>query len=66
MNQILDYNPNKNSGSGKSSSSDKIVRIFAVILVIFALCLVGSGIYGMYKNQKKKMFLKLILQLKLL
>lgn len=54
MNQILDYNPNKSSGSGKSSSSDKIVRVFAVILVIFALCLVGSGIYGMYKNQKKE------------
>lgn len=54
MNQILDYNPNKSSGSGKPSGSDKIVRVFAVILVIFALCLVGSGIYGMYKNQKKE------------
>lgn len=54
MNQILDYNPNKGSGSNKSSGSDKIVRVFAVILVIFALCLVGSGIYGIYKNQKKE------------
>lgn len=54
MNQILDYNPNKSSGSGNSSGSDKIVRIFAVILVIFALCLVGSGLYGMYKNNKKE------------
>lgn len=52
MNQILDYNPNKSSGSGNSSGSDKIVRIFAVILVVFALCLVGSGVYGMLKNNK--------------
>ncbi len=54
MNQILDYNPNKSSGSGNSSGSDKVVRIFAVILVIFALCLLGSGIYGMYKNSNKE------------
>lgn len=54
MNQILDYNPNKSSGSGKTSGSDKIVRVFAIILIIFALCLVGSGIYGVYKNQKKE------------
>lgn len=54
MNQILDYNPNKSSGSGKSSGSDKVVRIFAVILVVFALCLVGSGLYGMFNNSKKE------------
>lgn len=53
MNQILDYNPNKSSGSGKSSGTDKIVRIFAVILVLFALFLVGSGLFGMYKNSQK-------------
>ena len=53
MNQILDYNPNKSSGSGKSSGTDNIVRIFAVILVVFALVLVGSGLYGMYKNNQK-------------
>ena len=42
MNQILDYNPNKSSGSGKASGSDKVVRIFAIILIVFAVCLVGS------------------------
>jgi len=53
MNQILDYNPNKKSG--KTSGSDKIVRVFAIILIIFALCLVGSGAYGIYKrNQESK------------
>lgn len=51
MNQILDYTPNKNSGRN-SSGSDKIVRIFAIILVIFSICLLGSGVYSLYKNKK--------------
>lgn len=49
MNQILDYNPNKNP-SGGSSGSDKVVRVFAVILAIFAICLLAGGVYGIYKN----------------
>lgn len=53
MNQILDYNPNKSSG-GSSSNSDKIVRVFAVILIIFALCLLGSGIYNLMKNKESE------------
>lgn len=51
MNQILDYNPNKKS-SGSSSGSDKVVRVFAVLLVIFSICLLGSGLYGIYKNKE--------------
>lgn len=51
MNQILDYNPNK--GNKSSSGSDKIIRVFAIILIIFALCLVASGVYRMYiRNQE--------------
>lgn len=53
MNQILDYNPNKNSGGG-SSGSDKIVRVFAIILAIFAICLLAGGAYGIYKNNDNK------------
>lgn len=49
MNQILDYNPNKSSGGG-TSGSDKVVRVFAVILAIFAICLLAGGAYGIYKN----------------
>lgn len=52
MNQILDYNPNKSSGGG-SSGTDKIVRVFAAILFIFAVCLLASGAYGLYNNSKK-------------
>lgn len=51
MNQILDYNPNKNSG-GKPSGSDTIVRVFAVLIACFAICLVAGGIYGVHKNKK--------------
>ncbi len=53
MNQILDYNPNKKGNS--SSGSDKIVRVFAVILIIFAIVLIASGAWGVYKrNQENK------------
>lgn len=51
MNQILEYSPNKNAGGG-SSGSDKIVRIFALILIIFALCFIGIGGYGFVKKNK--------------
>lgn len=51
MNQILDYNPNK--GNKTSSGSDKIVKFFAIVLIIFALCLVASGVYRIYmRNQE--------------
>lgn len=51
MNQILEYSPVKNSGGG-SSGSDKIVRIFALILIIFALCFIAIGAYGFFKKNK--------------
>ncbi len=51
MNQILDYNPNSNFN--KSSGSDKIVRVFAIILMIFAIVLIAVVGYGMYKNKKE-------------
>lgn len=51
MNQILEYSPNKNSGGG-TSGSDKIVRIFALILIIFALCFIAVGGYGFIKKSK--------------
>lgn len=50
MNQILDYNPNKSSG-GKPSKSDTLVRLFAIFIGCFAICLVGAGIYGVHKNK---------------
>ena len=52
MNQILDYNPNKSSGGG-SSGSDKVVRVFAILLACFAICLLVGGGIGLYKNKQK-------------
>ncbi len=51
MNQILDYNPNKGSGGGGSSNSDKIVRVFAVLIAIFGLFLLGNAGYSIYKDK---------------
>lgn len=52
MNQILDYTPNKSSRNSPSGNSDKIVRVFAILLVIFSLCLLGSGLFSIMKNRK--------------
>ena len=52
MNQILDYNPNSKS-SKPSGGSDKIVRVFAVILIIFAIALISIVVYGRVSNQKE-------------
>lgn len=53
MNQILDYNPNKGSSGGGSSKSDKIVRVFAVLMGIFGLFLLGNAAYSLYKNNQQ-------------
>lgn len=53
MNQILDYSPNKNSG-GNSSRTDKIVRVFAVFLILFAVCLLAVGGYGYFKKNAER------------
>lgn len=53
MNQILDYNPNKSSGGG-SSGSDKVVRVFAIILICFAICLVVAGGYNIINNKTEE------------
>lgn len=52
MNQILEYSPNKSSGGG-GSGSDKIVRVFALILIVCALCFIGIGGYGALSKNKK-------------
>lgn len=52
MNQILDYNPNSKS-SKKGGGSDNIVRVFAVILILFAIALISIVVYGRVSNQKE-------------
>ena len=53
MNQILDYNPisnGDNRGNNGNSPTDKIVKAFAFLLIIFAICLIGIGIYNKIQN----------------
>lgn len=56
MNQIIDYNPNKNSRKEPSTKSDAIVRVFAVLLALFAIAILASGGYKLYttKQEEKK------------
>ncbi len=59
MNQILDYTPNgggktPNKGKGPSNiNSDKVVRILAIFLIIFAICIIGIAIYSRVSHNKK-------------
>ena len=53
MNQILDYNPisnGENRGNGGNGGTDKIVKAFAILLIFFAICLIGIGIYNKIQN----------------
>lgn len=56
MNQILDYNPisnGENRRNSNNSGTDKIVKVFALLLIIFAICLIGIGIYNKVQNSSK-------------
>lgn len=56
MNQILEYsninNNGKYSGGGNKNTSDKLVKIFALILLLFAIFLIISGATSFLKNKK--------------
>ena len=60
MNQILSVEPPKpskekkqkvrNSSGGGTIEIDKIVRFFAIVLIVFGLIMIGSGSYSMYQG----------------
>lgn len=56
MNQILETSSEKRGKSPKNglggSSSDKIIKVFAIILMFFAIFLIGSGVYSLIKNKE--------------
>ena len=68
MNQILDYSQNTNKApsqksfgggggynpkpSRNDSGSDKIVRVFAIILIIFAVAVIGIALSSKLKNDE--------------
>lgn len=53
MNQIIEHTPNKSSG-GNTPKTDKIVRVFFVFMIIFAICIIGVGAYSILKNKQKE------------
>lgn len=51
MNQILDYDVNNKSN--KPGGTDKIIRVFAIIIIIFAIGLIAVVGYGMFSNRQE-------------
>lgn len=62
MNQILSVEPPKpkkekkqkmrNSSGGGTIEIDKIVRFFAIVLIVFGIVMIGSGSYSMYQGMQ--------------
>ena len=56
MNQILDYNPIRNDDSNNNynnrnmGNKSNVIKAFAIILIIFAICLIGIGVFNKYMN----------------
>lgn len=52
MNQILDYGTEKRGKAPKQNSTktEKTIKIFAIFLMIFAILLIGSGVYSLVTN----------------
>ena len=61
MNQILATNPeprkqkSKKVGNGKSGSKDiaSVTKFFAIGLIVFGACVIGTGSYALYKGEGK-------------
>lgn len=69
MNQILEFgnensgkapkwNKNKGNNGGGGSSSDKIIKVFAFLLMIIAIALIASGVFSLMKNKKDEASVK--------
>lgn len=61
MNQILEFGTEKRGKTPKGhnhksggSSSDKIVKVFAILLMVFAVVLIGSGVYSLVSNNTEE------------
>ena len=50
-NNYNNYNNNNNNNNKRIKSTDKIVRVFAFCMIIFAVGLISSGVYSYKKNQ---------------
>ncbi len=52
MNQILSVNNDKNNKGkvGKQASLKTVVKVFVAVLIIFAMCTIGVGVYAIVNN----------------
>lgn len=55
MNQILStsmpMNNNKKNKSGKPIAIGSILKFFGIVILVFGVFLIGTGVYAIYKNQ---------------
>ena len=56
MNQIL-FTENKMENSTKVG---KIVKVFCAIIIVFSICLIGKGIYGIVQNDDEQVAKKVV------
>ena len=55
MNQILSVEPNRKSKKTNNSGPvdiKTIVKFFGIVLIIFGVCMIGTGSYSMYQQSK--------------
>lgn len=60
MNQILDHSgPKKRTATNVAAQGkpltdiNKIIKFFAIVILIFGVCLVGNGVFGIKENSNK-------------
>ena len=55
MNQILDRKSSKKTkvNNRNPQSTPKIIKVYAALMIVFALCLIGKGSYTFYDNYQK-------------
>lgn len=53
MNQILDHSgPKKPKEKKNPEDTMKIIKVYAILIIVFALCFIGKGAYSLVENKK--------------
>ncbi len=54
MNQILATSNTNTKKKGGPADIKTVVRVFAIIMIIFGICMIGTGSYAIYKDSESK------------
>lgn len=54
MNQILATSNTNTKKKGGPADIKTIVRVFAIVMIIFGMCMIGTGSYAIYKDNEAK------------